>query len=91
MSSESTLAGGRSVNVNHLIDGMRFTKTQLLIVTLCALVGLLDGADTQSIGVTAPFIAEMMGMKISAFGPVFAASQLGAALGALTFGSLADR
>ena len=91
MSSESTLAGGRSVNVTHLIDGMRFTKTQLLIVTLCALVGLLDGADTQSIGVTAPFIAEMMGMKISAFGPVFAASQLGAALGALTFGSLADR
>jgi AAHS family 4-hydroxybenzoate transporter-like MFS transporter len=79
------------VNVTQLIDGMPFTRLQLTVVVLCALVGLLDGADTQSIGVTAPFIAEMMGMKINSFGPVFAASQLGAAIGALSFGSLADR
>jgi AAHS family 4-hydroxybenzoate transporter-like MFS transporter len=89
--SATGVPGGRTVNVTHLIDGMRFTRMQWIVVTLCALVGLLDGIDTQSIGVTAPFIADMMGMKISAFGPVFAASQLGAALGALTFGSLADR
>jgi AAHS family 4-hydroxybenzoate transporter-like MFS transporter len=91
--SSKTLApgGGRVVNVTQLIDGMPFTKLQWLVVALCALVGLLDGADTQSIGVTAPFIADMLGMKVSGFGPVFAASQLGAALGALTFGSLADR
>ena len=84
-------AANRVVNVTQLIDGMPFTRLQLTVVVLCALVGLLDGADTQSIGVTAPFIAEMMGMKISGFGAVFAASQLGAAIGALTFGSLADR
>ena len=80
-----------TVNVTQLIDGMPFTRLQLIVVALCALVGLLDGADTQSIGVAAPFIADMMGMKISSFGPVFAASQLGAAIGALSFGSLADR
>ena len=83
--------GRQVVNVTQLIDGMAFTRLQWIVVALCALVGLLDGADTQSIGVTAPFIADMMGMKVSGFGPVFAASQLGAAIGALTFGQLADR
>jgi AAHS family 4-hydroxybenzoate transporter-like MFS transporter len=96
MKSETLAPGSggginRVVNVTQLIDGMPFTKLQWLVVALCALVGLLDGADTQSIGVTAPFIADMLGMKVSGFGPVFAASQLGAAIGALTFGSLADR
>ncbi len=94
MKSENFAANGvnnRIVNVTQLIDGMAFTRLQWVVVALCALVGLLDGADTQSIGVTAPFIAEMMGIKISGFGPVFAASQLGAAIGALTFGQLADR
>jgi AAHS family 4-hydroxybenzoate transporter-like MFS transporter len=70
---------------------MRFTPLQFLVVALCALVGLLDGADTQSIGVAAPFIAASIGLEIGVFGPVFAASQLGAAVGALTFGPLADR
>jgi AAHS family 4-hydroxybenzoate transporter-like MFS transporter len=84
-------SGDKVVNVSKLVDDMPFTRLQLIVVSLCALVGFLDGADTQSIGVAAPFLAKAMGMKIGSFGPVFAASQLGAAIGALTFGSLADR
>jgi AAHS family 4-hydroxybenzoate transporter-like MFS transporter len=83
--------GDKIVNVSRLIDDLPFTRQQLIVVSLCALVGLLDGADTQSIGVAAPYLAKAMGMKIGSFGPVFAAAQLGAAIGALTFGSLADR
>lgn len=83
--------GDNVVNVSQLVDDTRFTRLQFLVVALCALVGLLDGADTQSIGVAAPFIAGSLALKISSFGPVFAASQLGAAIGALTFGPLADR
>ncbi|WP_321911899.1 MFS transporter [Burkholderia cepacia] len=79
------------INVSTLVDDMRFTRLQFLVVALCALVGLLDGADTQSIGVAAPFIASALALKVGSFGPVFAASQLGAAIGALTFGPLADR
>lgn len=84
-------AGDKVVNVSDIIDNLPFTRLQLTVVSLCALVGLLDGADTQSIGVAAPYLADAMGMKAGSFGPVFAASQLGAAIGALTFGSLADR
>lgn len=79
------------VNVSQLIDESRFSGLQLGVVGLCACIGLLDGADTQSIGVAAPYIAGAVGLKISSFGPIFAASQLGAAVGALTFGPLADR
>lgn len=84
-------SGDKVVNVSKLVDDMPFTRLQLIVVSLCALVGFLDGADTQSIGVAAPFLAKAMGMKIGSFGSVFAASQLGAAIGALTFGTLADR
>jgi AAHS family 4-hydroxybenzoate transporter-like MFS transporter len=83
--------GDKAINVTELIDGMRFSPLQFAVVALCALVGLLDGADTQSIGVAAPFIASALGHKVSGFGPVFAAAQLGATVGALTFGQLADR
>ena len=83
--------GDRIINVSELIDDIKFTRTQLLVVVLCALVGLLDGADTQSIGVSAPFIATALGLKVSSFGPIFAAAQLGASIGALSFGPLADR
>ncbi|WP_158940730.1 MFS transporter [Burkholderia sp. S171] len=84
-------AGDKAINVTELIDGVTFTRLQFTVVALCALVGLLDGADTQSIGVAAPFIASALGHKVSGFGPVFAAAQLGATVGALTFGPLADR
>lgn len=83
--------GDNVINVSALVDDMRFSRLQFLVVALCALVGLLDGADTQSIGVAAPFIAGSLALKVSSFGPVFVASQLGAAIGALTFGPLADR
>lgn len=83
--------GDNVINVSALVDDMPFSPLQLLVVALCALVGLLDGADTQSIGVAAPLIADSMALKVTLFGPVFAASQLGAAIGALTFGSFADR
>ena len=51
----------------------------------------MDGIDTQSIGVAAPFIAEGLGIKIADFGPIFSAALLGATIGAATFGPLADR
>ncbi|WP_124468546.1 MFS transporter [Burkholderia cenocepacia] len=83
--------GESVVNVSRLIDEMPLTRLQIAVVALCALVNLLDGADTQSIGVAAPFIANALAFKMGSFGAVFAASQLGAALGALAFGPLADR
>jgi MFS transporter, AAHS family, 4-hydroxybenzoate transporter len=58
---------------------------------LCGLVAILDGADTTSIAIAASTIAGLLNFPVSAFGLVFAAGTLGAMLGAMTFGPLADR
>lgn len=80
-----------TVNVSRLIDETPIGRLQLLVIVLCAAINLLDGMDSQSIGVAAPFIAQGLGLKLSEFGPIFSASLLGAALGAIGFGALADR
>ncbi len=79
------------IDVVELINKSRLSGLQITTFVLCALVALLDGIDTQSIGVAAPYIAEHMRMSMSGFGPIFAATLFGAMLGALTFGPLADR
>jgi AAHS family 4-hydroxybenzoate transporter-like MFS transporter len=61
------------------------------VVALCSLVAFLDGFDTQSIGPAGSAIAAQIGIKLSALGLVFSASQLGFLAGALTFGALGDR
>jgi len=79
------------VNITDLIDSNPIGGFQIRVFVLCALVALLDGVDTQSIGVAAPFIAENLHIPVTSFGPIFSAALFGAMLGALTFGPLADR
>jgi AAHS family 4-hydroxybenzoate transporter-like MFS transporter len=79
------------INITRLIDDGPLTRFQIGTILCCAFVSALDGIDTQSIGVAAPFIAEGMGFKIADFGPIFSAALLGATVGAATFGPLADR
>ena len=78
------------VNVTRLIDEGPLTRFQIGTIVCCALVSALDGIDTQSIGVAAPFIADGLGFKVADFGPIFSAALLGATLGAASFGPLAD-
>ncbi len=79
------------VNVTELIDSRPIGRLQILVFVLCATINLLDGMDTQSIGVAAPFIAAGLGLPVAEFGPIFSAALLGATLGAIGFGMLADR
>lgn len=58
---------------------------------LCALVALLDGFDTLAITYAAPVIAAEWSVPKEAFGPIFAATFIGAAAGAALFGMAADR
>lgn len=81
----------KQVDLPALIDQRAMSGTQVMIVALCSLVALLDGLDTQSIGVAAPFIAKLFGLEKPQLGPIFSAGLVGAAIGALTFGPLADR
>jgi MFS transporter, AAHS family, 4-hydroxybenzoate transporter len=84
-------APANEVNVTRLIDDGPITRFQIGVIVCCALVNLFDGADTQSIGVAAPFIAEELGIKIANFGPIFSSALVGATLGAASFGPIADR
>jgi AAHS family 4-hydroxybenzoate transporter-like MFS transporter len=79
------------LNVSKLIDEKPLGRLGVLVIVLCALINLLDGMDTQSIGVAAPFIAQALGLQLAQFGPIFSAALLGAALGAIAFGAVADR
>jgi AAHS family 4-hydroxybenzoate transporter-like MFS transporter len=79
------------INVTRLIDDRSLTRFQIGTIVCCALVSALDGIDSQSIGVAAPFIAEGLGIEIANFGPIFSSALVGATLGAASFGPLADR
>ncbi len=79
------------VNVNETIDRHPITGYQVGVLALCMLAAAFDGYDTQAIGYTAPVIAGALHLPREVFGPVFSAALIGAALGALSFGPLADR
>ncbi len=81
----------QKINVTDLIDERPMSTLQVATVAICGLVNLLDGMDSQSIGVAAPLIAKSLALPMSSFGPVFSAALLGAAVGALSFGPIGDR
>ena len=68
-----------------------FSRKQLTIVVLCALVVVFDGFDTQAIAYVAPRIAQDWGVASALFGPIFSAGLAGLAAGNLLLGPLADR
>jgi MFS transporter, AAHS family, 4-hydroxybenzoate transporter len=78
------------VDVIELIDRHPVVGYQIAILVLCMLVAALDGFDTQAIGYTAPAIAGMLKLPMAQFGKVGSAGLVGAAVGALSFGPLAD-
>ena len=80
-----------AVNVTHHINERPWSRVLIAVLFCCGFVNLLDGLDTQSIGVAAPLMAEALGMRMADFGPIFSAALLGAAIGAASFGFFADR
>jgi AAHS family 4-hydroxybenzoate transporter-like MFS transporter len=79
------------VNLTELIDKNPVSAFQFRIFILCALVAFLDGVDTQSIGVAAPFIADTLKLPKGQLGLVFSGALIGAMIGALVLGACADR
>jgi AAHS family 4-hydroxybenzoate transporter-like MFS transporter len=60
--------------VAELIDERPLSGFQIRTISLCGMVLLLDGFDTQCIGFLAPAIATELGLAMKAFGPVFSAA-----------------
>ena len=82
---------GNTINITSLIDSRPITNYQIRVFLLCASAALMDGYDSVIIGITAPAIANSLGMDVKTFGPVFSAANVGFMLGALIVGPLADR
>lgn len=67
------------------------TSLQWCVFILCFLAGLLDGFDSQALGLAIPLVAKDLAISRAAFGPVLSLSQAGFVIGALAIGLLADR
>jgi MFS transporter, AAHS family, 4-hydroxybenzoate transporter len=79
------------LDVGQIIDQAPIGAFQIGIFTVCVLVAMLDGFDTQSVAFVAPLIIDAWGLSSAALGTLFSATLLGSALGAVAFGRLADR
>ena len=80
----------RATDVGVLIDESRFSPLQIRVVALCGLTSILDGIDTQSVGIAAPELAKYLSLTPAGLAPIFSAGLLGALVGALGLGTLAD-
>ena len=83
--------GSTPIDVTEFIDSRGFSRYQVLVVALCFLVVFVDGFDVQAIGYVAPALLKNFQVSKAALGPIFSAGLLGMALGALSFGPIADR
>ena len=80
----------RNVEIASLIDDRPIGALQIRVFVLCALVALLDGVDSQAIGVAGPLIAVQLKMSPGTFSWAYSAGLFGATIGALMFGPIAD-
>jgi AAHS family 4-hydroxybenzoate transporter-like MFS transporter len=80
-----------SYRVDDIIDSQPVGALQIRVVTLCCLIGALNGFDGQIIGFLAPSIATTLHVDVSSFGPMFSAGFIGLMIGAMAMGILGDR
>ncbi len=64
---------------------------EVRVIAICFAIAALDGFDTQSIAFVAPALQKAWATPPAQFGALFGSGLLGAMLGAILLGSLADR
>src|SRR5882757_10611132 len=85
------MTSAATVDIVEVMGRRGIGPVRSLIVSLCALVALLDGFDLQIIGLAAPAIAAALHIPVAGLGAVFAAALAGLAVGGIGFAPLADR
>jgi AAHS family 4-hydroxybenzoate transporter-like MFS transporter len=76
---------------DRAFDSTKIMAYQSTIIGLCAVTAMIDGMDTQAIGLVAPAIAADWQVPAAAFGPVFGSSLFSGLIGALLVGQAGDR
>jgi AAHS family 4-hydroxybenzoate transporter-like MFS transporter len=84
-------SGGRKVDAVGIVDESSIGRLIITVVILCAGVSFLDGFDILAISYVAPVVGAEWHLSREAFGPIFAAHYIGAAIGSVFFGWYADR
>ena len=79
------------VGFDSVLDSSRLGGFRLGVIVSCALVAMIDGFDTQAIGLVAPDIAADWGVNAATFGLVFGIGLFGGLIGAFLFGLTSDR
>jgi len=79
------------IDIAATIDAAPISALQGRVFALTLIASVFDGFDTMVMSFLAPAITHQWGVSHAAFGLVFSATLLGAAIGAATLGLLADR
>ena len=79
------------MNIQNFLNEHPFSKLQYSVFFFTFLIAFFDGYDTAVIGYIAPSLLQEWGMEKAALAPVLSAALLGLAIGAMTFGPIADR
>jgi AAHS family 4-hydroxybenzoate transporter-like MFS transporter len=79
------------VSFDSVLDACPLGRFQIGVIVPCALVAMIDGFDTQAIGLVAPEIAADWGVNPATFGLVFGIGLFGGLIGAFLFGLTSDR
>jgi MFS transporter, AAHS family, 4-hydroxybenzoate transporter len=80
-----------AIDVAQVINESPISRFQYVVFATCILIMMCDGFDTQAVAYVAPSIVSEWKVAPSSFGLVFSAVLLGAIIGALGFGYLADK
>ena len=80
-----------TVSIKNVLDSGRFTFYQIWICTLCFFLAFFDGFDLSLVGISQPEISKFLDSTPAALGGAMSAGNIGALIGALVLGMLADR
>lgn len=81
----------QTVNIQKLIDDSKFNDYHAKILIWCFLVLVLDGYDLAVVGAALPLIMKEMGVTATTAGFMASSALFGMMLGAMSFGTLADK
>lgn len=74
-----------------IIANAKLRPLHFLIFGICFSTSLVDGMDQQLIGFSAAAISDELNLPLSAFGTIYSTGALGGIIGAMIFGTAADR
>lgn len=81
----------KTVDVGAILGEARLSYLPILVLVLSFIVIMLDGYDLICLSFVAPQLAQIFGIPVSSFGPVFTVGYIGIMIGGVAIGPFADR